>query len=148
MNLIERDSFIFEMENEEDKTAINDLLKKTFKAWNDLDIETLLVHYQGLIEFGYRTEDIRNTNAVGLLEVRNSLSQSFEKMESLKVEPISGIIRQFGNTVVLAGFFREIVLLKNKQQIGTKFRYTITFIKQNNKWKSILEHRDNLFPGS
>jgi hypothetical protein len=91
---------------------------------------------------------LRNTNAVGLVEVKRAILQNWEKIESFTIEPISGILRQFGNTVILAGFFKEIVLLKNKQQIDTKIRYTITFIKLSNKWKSIMEHRDNLFSNS
>ena len=148
MGFFDKGDFILEFEDETAKNEIEGLDLKTIKAWNrgePEDIELILDGRSNLIEFGYRTKDLRDLRKLSRSDQKKSLEQFFKLFDSFEVIPQSGTVRQIKDIIILAGFFIEKMKLKDGQEMEAKVRYTATFIKINGEWQQILAHRDSQF---
>ena len=148
MGFYDKGDFILEFEDEAVKNEIEGLDLRTLQAWNrgdPGDIEYLLDSRSNLIEFGYRTKDLRDTRKVSRSDRKKITEQFFELFDSFEVVPQSGTVRQIENVIIVAAFFTEKMKLKDGQTLEANVRYTATLMKINDKWQQVLAHRDTQF---
>ena len=148
MGFYDKGDFILEFEDKAVKNEIEGLDLRTLQAWNrgdPGDIEYLLDSRSNLIEFGYRTKDLRDTRKVSRSDRKKITEQFFELFDSFEVVPQSGTVRQIENVIIVAAFFTEKMKLKDGQTLEANVRYTATLMRIDGKWQQILAHRDTQF---
>lgn len=145
MGFFETGDFILEFENEKDQREFEAVFQEYFQSWTTGDIDTFFDHTENLIEFGIWTKELRDFQKDNRHEVIEFNKQFHNLFEFFRYFPVSGTVRQYGNVVVIAGFYKEEKKLKDGQEIETNGRYSSTYIKQNGKWQQILAHRDTQF---
>jgi len=145
MGIFATGDFILEFENENDQKEFEAVFQEYFQSWTTGDIDAFFDHTKNLIEFGYRGKELRDFQKDNRNEVIEFYKQFYNLFEFFRYFPEGGKARQYGNVVVIAGFYKEKTKLKDGQEIETNGRYSFTYIKQNGKWQQILAHRDTQF---
>ena len=138
-------NFTMEMENERDKEEFGKRLQEVFDAYNTGDVETILDQRKHLIEFGYRSEEIRGMEEINRSEGKKLFELFFNAFESFEAISVNGTIKQIGNVILVIGFIKETMTLKDGQKTGANVRLTSTYMKIDGQWTEVLAHRDTQF---
>lgn len=124
--------------------------EKLLRAYKSLDAETAAsLIYPGSVSYGYKTvfqsAAPMENNKSGIIQ---GMKRDFSRLEYFLVVPYNAQYRVIENTGIVWGHTTTYIKPKGQPLITEHARQTTTWIKKDDRWYVIMNHRSAIPPGN